>query len=307
MYCIYKATNKINGKSYIGKTKDFPKRKASHISGREDHLFSRAIQEYGASNFDWEILEDNIIDSDVADEREKYWIAKHNTYFRSKNSTGYNMTKGGPGATYWNIKKVACYDKHGNLKKVYDSVTDFCKDNNVKNTNQVSSAAKREGACHGYIVRYIDSDIVPAKISPYIRKGNGKDRRICQLTLEGELVKVYNKITDAEKEGFARSGILGCIKGRYKKSRGFLWCYIEDLDKNIGVRVKPVESYKSDYILKVTLDGVVLGEYESCAEAARQNGNVNYKNIHKAVNSDGHKAYGYLWSKKSQFDMGIPR
>lgn len=306
MYCIYKATSKTTGKSYIGKTKNFENRKKEHISGKEDHIFSRAIKKYGEEDFVWEILEDNIPDNQKASEREIYWIKRYNTYFKSRNSRGYNMTRGGDGGTMWNIRKIAIYDLQGNLLDVCDSITEFCDKYNITSTSLVSQSISRKGSCHGFIVREVGDIEPPTKIEPYHKESHRK-KRICQLSLDGELIKIYDKITDACSEGFRRSGILGCANGRYKQSLGFQWCYLPDLERKLGSKVSPIISFKDDKILKVSLDGYVISEYESCAEASRQNGNVNYKTISKAVNSEGHKAFGFLWYKKSQFDMVIPR
>lgn len=59
VYCdaeiIYKATNRIDGKSYIGRTgRDIVKRIQGHFSSRE--FLGRNIRKYGSENFDWEIL-----------------------------------------------------------------------------------------------------------------------------------------------------------------------------------------------------------------------------------------------------------
>ena len=53
----------------------------------------RAIQKYGWPAFQVEILEDNIIDQKVLDEREMHWI-KH---FCTLAPHGYNLTEGGRG------------------------------------------------------------------------------------------------------------------------------------------------------------------------------------------------------------------
>ena len=91
---IYKATNLTNGKIYIGQTiKPLNKRRIKHICEAfkyQKTRFHRAIVKYGAENFKWEVLEDNIEDLKNLDKREIYWIS----YFDSFNK-GYNDTKGG--------------------------------------------------------------------------------------------------------------------------------------------------------------------------------------------------------------------
>ena len=93
MGLIYKITNKINNKSYIGQTtQTLEKRWKKHLSQLNDNTyFHRAIKKYGANNFLKEILEDNIFNEKL-DEREIYWIAKEGTYI---DNGGYNLTVGG--------------------------------------------------------------------------------------------------------------------------------------------------------------------------------------------------------------------
>jgi len=83
---IYKTTNLINGKIYIGK--DSKNSKTYLGSG---FLLKKAISKYGKENFKKEILE--IVDtSEKLDEREIYWIE-----FFDSIKDGYNLTRGGAG------------------------------------------------------------------------------------------------------------------------------------------------------------------------------------------------------------------
>lgn len=95
MGLIYKYTNKINGKAYIGQTtQSLEKRHKRHLADSQvdDLYFHRALKKYGIENFTLEILEDNI-EKEYLDEREKYWIKYWNTFYLNKK--GYNMTEGG--------------------------------------------------------------------------------------------------------------------------------------------------------------------------------------------------------------------
>lgn len=93
MGLIYMATNKVNGKSYIGLTTgSLENRCKQHKSQakRVDGLFQRAINKYGWDNFSWEVLEDDIDSIDDLNKREVYYIDKYDTF-----NNGYNMTLGG--------------------------------------------------------------------------------------------------------------------------------------------------------------------------------------------------------------------
>lgn len=89
MGIVYKATNTVNGKAYIGFDSKWPKRKREHINksiiGGEH--FHNAIAKHGADKFQWEIiLEDATYDDEIR------LIEEHGTY-----GNGYNLTKGGEG------------------------------------------------------------------------------------------------------------------------------------------------------------------------------------------------------------------
>ena len=91
---IYKYTNLINGKVYIGQTRQtLEQRDYKHQTQLNDNTyFHRAIKKYGRDNFSLELVEDNIPFNEL-DEKEKYYI----NYFESFYVTGkgYNLTQGG--------------------------------------------------------------------------------------------------------------------------------------------------------------------------------------------------------------------
>jgi len=87
MCVIYKTTNLVNKKIYIGK--DVRNRKSYLGSGK---VLKQAIIKYGEKNFKKEILEE--CSRDILSDREKFWI----DVFKSFNpEIGYNLTKGGDG------------------------------------------------------------------------------------------------------------------------------------------------------------------------------------------------------------------
>ncbi len=89
---IYKITNKINGKIYVGKhIYDKPEIDESYwCSGS---YIGRSIKKYGKENFTREII--CTCDTlDELNEKEKYWISTLNAL---DNKVGYNLTRGGDG------------------------------------------------------------------------------------------------------------------------------------------------------------------------------------------------------------------
>lgn len=110
---IYKATNKINGKIYIGQTvQSLAKRKASHkynAKSIKNHFYN-AIRKYGFELFDWELLK-KCYSSKNLNESEKLFIDEFNSI-----NKGYNSTDGGNsehcnlGASKWWKKHNPMYD-----------------------------------------------------------------------------------------------------------------------------------------------------------------------------------------------------
>lgn len=89
---IYKTTNAVNNKIYIGKAnKNDPLYLGSGLK------IKSAIKKYGKGNFHKEIIEE--CESNVIGLREKYWIEFYNS---TDDNIGYNISSGGEGGDhYW--------------------------------------------------------------------------------------------------------------------------------------------------------------------------------------------------------------
>ena len=90
---IYKATNKLNGKCYIGQTRhSLSYRRRVHLTkarqGIQTHFYS-AIRKYGEDNFEWEII-CSTNSKAVLNELETFYITKFDSI-----KHGYNMVDGG--------------------------------------------------------------------------------------------------------------------------------------------------------------------------------------------------------------------
>lgn len=154
---IYKTTNLINGKIYIGKDKN--NNQNYYGSGK---ILKLAIKKYGKENFSKEILE-KCDDEKNWLVREVYWIEKYNSI-----KEGYNIAIGGNGGDTMsnNPNKKEIYkkkiitdnlktdeEKSHRLKKMSDSMKlkwidwkenneDFIKDRNKKISNTQKGVPK---------------------------------------------------------------------------------------------------------------------------------------------------------------------
>lgn len=107
-YCIYKHTNKINNKIYIGQTCQKPEYRWNNGEGYKGcPRFYNAIQKYGWENFSHEILV-NDLTLEEANYQEEYWIS----FFDSANpSYGYNLSLGGANKTIQDETRKKLSDK----------------------------------------------------------------------------------------------------------------------------------------------------------------------------------------------------
>jgi len=116
---IYKITNKINGKIYVGKniTND-----VSYMGS--GIILERAKKKYGVNNFVKEIIE-KCLSEEKLNEREKYWIEQLQSTNRN---IGYNIAEGGNG---------------GNTRKGYNDDELLEYSNNISNGLKISKKYKK--------------------------------------------------------------------------------------------------------------------------------------------------------------------
>jgi len=90
---IYKTTNLINGKIYIGQSVQCSKESKTYLGS--GIYFTAALKKYKRKNFKKEIIEEyDYYDQKLLDEREIFWIKEFNA--RDK-EIGYNLDDGGKG------------------------------------------------------------------------------------------------------------------------------------------------------------------------------------------------------------------
>lgn len=101
MIGIYKITNQVNNKIYIGQSKRIKERWQEHLRSGQPEKYSikerdskvpihLAMQKYGVENFKFEIIEECL--EEELNDKERYWISYYNSNNKEK---GYNLTIGG--------------------------------------------------------------------------------------------------------------------------------------------------------------------------------------------------------------------
>ena len=89
MIGIYKITNKLNGKVYIGQSIDIDTRWRHHCNAKDNFAIHNAIKKYGKENFKFEVLLECPVD--MLNVWERDMIALYNCM----SPYGYNLTEGG--------------------------------------------------------------------------------------------------------------------------------------------------------------------------------------------------------------------
>lgn len=113
---IYKITNDVNDKVYIGKTlssieKRFHEhKKDSARVNMENRPLYRAMSKYGCDHFQVELIEEAPLE--ILSQREEYWISFYQSY-----ENGYNATKGGEGKQLYDYDAIVTGFLSGKLVK----------------------------------------------------------------------------------------------------------------------------------------------------------------------------------------------
>ena len=200
---IYKISNDINDKLYIGQTSyTIAYRWYHHISDgkRLDYKLYRAMKKYGKEHFKIEEIEK--CDDDELDDKEIYWIAYYNSF-----ENGYNSSRGGKG----NRK----YD-HQKALELWDE------------GYPIVYIAAQFGAHPDVIGKIIRAQGVTKE--EIFHRGAGNNRKVIgQYDKQGNLIKVYPSGCEASRQtGNAQANISKCCNGKTKTCGGYVWKYIDD-------------------------------------------------------------------------------
>lgn len=274
-YLTYCIKNNINGKMYIGITKNFKQRISKHFTllknnkHENEHLQS-SYNIYGKESFEVIILIDGLEREKVM-ETEKLYINKFKTY---NNQYGYNLTFGGE---CWkptkqaieNYKKanihrcisISQYDKNGNFIKRFIGMREASRELNIS-TIRIRSAIKNLSLVNK---RWMFSKKHEEKLNPYIRKHMKNAVKIKQFDLNGTLIKIWNSAEEIQRE----TGYKACnIRNSYttgQLSNGFIWKRFNDefiKPRKRGLSIsKPLVQKK---------DNIIIKEFDSMTELANE-------------------------------------
>ena len=287
-YKIYIHKNKINGKVYIGQTYTSLRTRfgKNGIKYKGCPIFYNAIQKYGWDNFEHEILEENIPNAEISNEREKYYIELYNSTDRN---FGYNIQIGGNEQTKLSIK-VYQYSLKGDYIKEYNSIADAMRDCNISNGKISECCSGKRKSIGGYRWSYKKYN----NLGEY--KYDTNSRTVHKYSLSGDYIETYEHLSDVVKEMNLINGghISNCCNGNRETAYGFMWSY-EKYD-----RIIPAKNIHNQGvpIIQYDLNGNFVDKFDNCIEASKQFGDKckkAYMSINNCLNKKSKSAYGYYW------------
>lgn len=283
---IYKITNNINKKVYIGQTNDIDRRFKEHKRcgsyEENEKLLYRAINKYGIDNFSFDIIEGPIKNYN---EREIYWINYYNSFVANKNSWGYNMTPGGEEPphpkgeehhyathTLEDIEKIISLLKNTKLSFLEISKTFNYSRSAIERINQGIIWNNEDLT---YPIR--SENTINFKIE---RANNIKYDLLNTNLTQKEIGKKYN---------VGRTTITAINRGQNFYDKELDYPLRKDNQQSKPIYMIDIESKK------------ILKEFKDSVEAAQYLNNKLYAaNIRACANKKINTAYGYIWKFKEK-------
>lgn len=235
---IYKVTNLINGRIYIGQH-DGSKPKY-YASGK---LIKGAIKKFGIDNFIREILIKGDFNQYQLDELEIYFIKENRSYFFDYPEIGYNLTKGGQGLKEYkhsdksiqkirngapNKTAVIQFNLYGEIIRSFSSIMEAHRETGIGHSGIYRACNGRDinnKSAGGFLWMFL-YDFNNGLSPKYSRPKN--ERPVAQHTKKGDFIRRFNSVTEASAQtGIGRSNIANSLiaKKNYYCG-GFLFKYI---------------------------------------------------------------------------------
>lgn len=235
-YVIYKIECLVNGRVYIGQSKNWKKRWNEHKRRLRDgthhsQRFQRAWDKYGEENFKHSIIEE--CNETNVDERESYWIAHYDSMNKYK---GFNYESGGTFNKIMseearkNISKAQ--RKRYHLSSVYLNSPEAIEKRRrahigrkrpLSTRMKLSEKAKqRTGDKNPFYGKKHKPETIEKIRSKKVGVKNPKKYKpIIAIHIETGKEIYFESRLDAEKHGFRRGGICEVLRGKAKQYKGY--------------------------------------------------------------------------------------
>lgn len=279
MGLIYKISNSVNNKVYVGQTIfTLKKRWKEHVgcvltdckyTKRRYHL-QRAMLKYGIDKFKIELIEQ--CDDSILDEREIYWISKYNSY-----KNGYNENTGGRNAVKYDHDYIHQLFVEGFTQK------------EIKKKVGISECALIK-----VLKKYGDYETLAPIRSAEAHRKNKSRKAIEMFSLNGKYIKTYDSIAAASRETLISStAISACANGKTPYAGEYQWKFVNNMKE-----IKPIEKTRIHHygIDQMNDDGSIINHFDSIKDASAITG-INARSIQSAASDDVRykHAGSYVW------------
>lgn len=333
---IYKITNKLNNRIYIGQTaRDFNKRYFytgetklervynlhKNIKEKNNGYYNRhlleSMEKYSLNNFELVEVFDIAFSKEELNIKEQCWISIYDSYHN-----GYNQNLGGDG-NYGverkkgkdnpNSKSVVQLSKNGEYIKMWECMVDAEKELHIT-TGGISGVCT--GLCDkngyirksigGFIWKFLDDYNKEEPIIYENKVGEYNKKPIVQLDLNGNFINEHNSISDACKEikDSITSKISNCCQNKRKSHNGYMWIYKEDYNKDKDYNYNVKNNGKSKSIIQLSKDRIFISEYDSMSNASKKL-NLNISKISDCCNNKRKTHGNYIWLFKENYQAII--
>jgi group I intron endonuclease len=268
---IYKITNLINNKSYIGQTRyTFEKRyrKTWSKSRTLNRLVKRGVNKYGVENFKIDIIVDlPEFNFDLLNQLEKHYIQLHNTMV----PFGYNLESGG------NEQKTASKETREKISQSGIGRTPWNK-------------GKQIGPMSDYSIK---------------NSADAHKKSVIGTNLETGEVKFYPSAVDTKLDRFNPTAVGQCARSPFshKSHYGWKWEYqdpkhIKELGQTKfaiqpGITTKPV--------IQEDLNSNFVRYFDSMSDAKR----LGFNNINKLLDGEIHQIKGFKFRYATQDEINL--
>lgn len=282
MIGIYKITNQINGKVYIGQSIHILRRWEQHkqnVNTGTSKIY-QAMRKHGLNNFTFEVLEE--CSPDQLNDREVYWISYYNSFNSDK---GYNMTPGGSEPVKINPQEIyKLWDEGYSVGEIYDYLSEKISYATVKNY------------LHDYQGWNISESRRRSALLSNQNINKNKTTTIKQYDLFGNFLSNWNSANEASRMlGITSNTICLALNGKQLQAGGFQWRNgLPEDDSLIESIIDKVPCHFE--IIQKDLQGNIINRFKTLKEAA-QAVNTDSRNIARVCKHERNRktAKGFIW------------
>lgn len=295
---VYKITNKINDKIYIGQTtRSIEQRWKEHCRDYSCRALANAIKKYGKENFTISILQ-KCSSIDELNKKEQYYI----TQLKTLSPFGYNLNTGGCNykispelRSELSKNQLKRFKNPEELEKLSKRALKMWK--NPKYRNKMIERLKRRALDKEYRrkVAKINGG-KPFKVYKIIQSiGSKSSLKVIKVKYVGEW---YCQSICGEDLGLQSKSITACLNKdntRRRQIRGYIFKYSSDNQSILDIVNRPIVRKGDREFSVYTIDGIFIQNFTSKKYCGEYLG-INAKGISNCLNGYNKSYKGYLFN-----------